>query len=89
MNIKVLGTGCAKCNALEKAVKEVVSEMNIDAVVEDIKDINKIIDYQILLTPGLIINEKVISMGTVPNKQQLMKYFNDAMQKEKKDRNTT
>jgi small redox-active disulfide protein 2 len=86
MNIKVLGTGCAKCHALEKAVKDAVNEMKIDATIEDIKDIKKIMDYQILFTPGLIINEKIVSTGTVPSKQEVMKYINEAMNQENNSR---
>lgn len=78
MNIKVLGTGCAKCHALEKSVREVVSEMKIDATIEDIKDIKKIMEYQILFTPGLMINEKVVSTGTVPSKQEIKNFINQA-----------
>jgi small redox-active disulfide protein 2 len=79
MNIKVLGTGCAKCHALEQAVHDVVSEMKIEATIEDIKDIQKIMDYQILFTPGLIINDKVVSSGTVPSKQEIKQFINEAM----------
>jgi small redox-active disulfide protein 2 len=79
MNIKVLGTGCAKCHALKKAVHDVVNEMKIDATIEDIKDIQKIMDYQILFTPGLVINDKVVSSGNVPNKQEIKRFIDEAM----------
>ena len=83
MNIKVLGTGCAKCHALEKSVKDAVNEMKVEATIEDIKDIKKIMDYQILFTPGLIINDKVVSSGTVPSKKEIMQFINEAMNQEK------
>jgi len=73
MNIKILGPGCAKCQLLEKTVKEVVSEMKIDATVEDVKDMKKIMEYPILMTPGLVINEKVVSSGKVLNKAEVAK----------------
>jgi small redox-active disulfide protein 2 len=73
MNIKILGTGCAKCHALEKSVREAVSEMKIDASVEEVKDMGKILEYPILTTPGLVINEKVVSSGKVLKKEEVVK----------------
>lgn len=66
MNIKVLGPGCAKCMSLEKTVKEVVAALELDITVEEIKDMQKIMKYPILMTPGLVINEKVVLSGKVP-----------------------
>jgi small redox-active disulfide protein 2 len=73
MNIKILGTGCAKCQTLEKTVKEVVAELKIDATVEEVKDMKKILEYPILMTPGLVINEKVVSSGKVLSKAEVTK----------------
>jgi small redox-active disulfide protein 2 len=78
MNIKVLGAGCAKCHALDKAVREVVQEMKLDASVEYITDMQKIMQYPILATPGLVIDEKLVVAGKVPDKKQLAKYLTDA-----------
>jgi len=78
VNIKVLGPGCAKCQQLEKTVKEVVKEMKIDATVEEVKDMKKIMEYPILMTPGLVINEKVVSSGKVPGKSEILKLIEDA-----------
>ncbi|OGO16957.1 MAG: hypothetical protein A2Z02_00640 [Chloroflexi bacterium RBG_16_48_7] len=80
MNIKVLGAGCSKCHALDKAVREVVNEMKIDANVEYITDMKKIMEYPILATPGLVIDEKLVVAGKVPDKKELAKYINTAMQ---------
>ena len=78
MNIKILGTGCAKCHALEKTVREVVAEMKIEATIEDVKDMKKILEYPILTTPGLVINEKVVSAGKVPSKTEIATFIEKA-----------
>jgi small redox-active disulfide protein 2 len=71
MNVKILGTGCSKCIALDKAVRELVKELNLDITVEKIEDIQKIISYSVLTTPALVINEKVVSTGKVLNKKEI------------------
>ncbi|MBK5202965.1 MAG: thioredoxin family protein [Prolixibacteraceae bacterium] len=63
MEIKILGTGCAKCKALEATVKKVVAELGIEANVLDEKDVIKIMDYNVMRTPALVIDEKVVSQG--------------------------
>ena len=71
MEIKVLGTGCANCKALEKAVINTLTEMNFAANVEKVEDIQKILGYGIMRTPGLVINEKVVLTGRVPSSKEL------------------
>jgi len=71
MEIKILGTGCANCKTLEKAVNNVIGEMKIDAIVVKEEDIQKIMSYGIMKTPGLVINEKVVLSGRVPNLKEL------------------
>jgi len=71
MDIKVLGIGCVKCKALEKSVREAVEEMNIQANVTKVQDIVEILDYGILRTPGLVINEKVVSSGHILSVSQV------------------
>ncbi len=84
MNIKVLGPGCAKCHSLDKLVREVVKELDINAEVEYIQDIVKILEYPILITPGLVINEEVVCSGSVPSKEDIIKYITTALNKEGK-----
>lgn len=71
LDIKVLGTGCANCIKLENLVKEVVSESNLSANVEKVTDREKFMDYGVMLTPGLVVNEKVLSSGKIPTKSTL------------------
>ena len=82
MEIKVLGPGCAKCQQLEKIVKEVVKELGVDVKIEDIKDIKKIMEYPILTTPGLVINEKLVCSGRVPDKAEITTFITTALAKE-------
>jgi small redox-active disulfide protein 2 len=82
MNIKVLGPGCGRCQQLEKTVKEVVKELGIEATVEEVKDIKKFIDYNVMMTPGLVINEQVVSFGKVPSKAEVTQLIINALAKE-------
>lgn len=76
MNIKVLGTGCAKCKTAEKVANEAVKEMGIEAQVEKVEDIYKIMQYGVMRTPAIVINEKVIMSGKVPSKKELIELLN-------------
>lgn len=78
MDIKVLGPGCAKCRALEKQVQEVVTELGMDATVEEVKDMVKIMEYRVMITPGLVIDGKVVSSGHVPSKGDVRKMIEEA-----------
>ena len=71
MEIKVLGTGCPKCKALEKATQNAVADMGIEATIVKEEDIMKIMGYGIMHTPGLVINEKVVFSGRIPSANEL------------------
>ncbi len=71
MVIKVLGTGCPRCKALEKATRDAVAEMNIEAKIEKVEDIVKIMNYGIMHTPALVVNEKVVVSGRVPSVNEI------------------
>ena len=66
-SIKILGTGCAKCKQVEAIVRSTVAEMGIDATVEKIEDIEKIMEYNVLVTPVLVIDEEIKIKGRVPS----------------------
>ena len=66
MEIKVLGTGCARCRSLEKITRKAAEELNLDATVEKVEDIQKIMEYAVMRTPALVINDKVVLSGQVP-----------------------
>ncbi len=67
MEIKVLGSGCARCKSLEKITRKAVEELNLDASVEKVEDFQKIMEYAVMRTPALVIDEKVVLSGQVPN----------------------
>jgi small redox-active disulfide protein 2 len=71
MDIKVLGPGCPKCKTLEKATREAVAESGVDATVSKVDDIVEIMNYGVMRTPALVINNKVIFSGKVPGMKEL------------------
>ena len=81
MNIKILGPGCARCDQLEKITKEVVKELGIDVSLEHVKDVKKIMEYPILHTPGLVLNEELVCSGRVPTKAEVTTYITTALNK--------
>ena len=75
ISVKILGTGCKKCLTLEQKVKAVIALNNIDAAVEKVTDLNDIMNYGIMMTPGLVVNEKVVCAGTIPNDEQILNWL--------------
>ncbi|MBQ3755562.1 MAG: TM0996/MTH895 family glutaredoxin-like protein [Oscillospiraceae bacterium] len=75
MNIKVLGGGCCKCENLLEAVKAAVAEKGIEAEIEYITDMARIMEYGIMSTPALMVNNRVVSMGRVLKAKDVMKYL--------------
>ncbi len=75
MEIKVLGTGCPKCKALEKATQDVITEMAVDASITKEEDIMKIMEYGIMHTPGLVIDGKVVMSGRVPSTKEIQQFI--------------
>lgn len=69
--IKILGAGCARCNQLAEAVKAVIAAEGIDASVEKIQDIQKIMAYNVLSIPALVVDEEVLCKGRIPEHEEL------------------
>jgi small redox-active disulfide protein 2 len=77
MKIEVLGTGCAKCVTLEKVVKEAVAKSGKFAQIQKVDDIMKIMEYQVVSTPGLVIDGKVVSSGKVLSVDEVLTFINN------------
>ncbi len=73
--IKILGTGCPKCKATTQLVEEVVIENNINADIIKIEDLMEIMEYNVLSTPAVIIDEKIMIKGRVPKKTEIEGLF--------------
>ncbi len=75
MDIKVLGPGCKKCKATKEAVQQVIDELGLDAHVDEVTDMSEIMKYNVLTTPGVVIDGKVVSKGKVPDKKEIRKWL--------------
>lgn len=72
MEIKILGTGCQKCMKLEKAVREVVADNNLEATVTKVEDIVEIMGYGVMTTPAMLVDNKVLIKGRVPSPKEIL-----------------
>ena len=77
ISVKILGTSCKKCQTLEAKVRDLVTRNGIDAVVEKVTDLQEMVNYGIMMTPGLIINEKVKSYGIIPKDDQIITWLKE------------
>ena len=71
MLIKILGSGCAKCNRLEQLTREVVTELGLDASFEHVTKMDEIMAYPIMTTPALVVDEVVKVAGRMPSKYEI------------------
>lgn len=79
VNIKVCGSGCANCIKLAEMCQNIIDEKKIEGVVEKVTDPNIFGELGIWVTPGLIINDKVVSSGKIPTQSTLEHWINDAV----------
>ena len=80
LTIKVLGSGCANCKRVEQIANRVVKEMGLEAKVIKVTDYNEITSYNILSTPGLVINENVVCSGRIPTPAEVTTWVADALE---------
>ena len=79
LTIKVLGSGCANCKRVEQIANKVVAEMALEAEVIKVTDYNDIAAYNILSTPGLVINENVVCSGRIPSPAEVTTWLTTAL----------
>ena len=72
MLIKILGSGCAKCNRLEQLTREAVAELGLTADFEHVRDMEQIMAYPVMTTPALVVDEQVKVAGRIPGKEELL-----------------
>jgi small redox-active disulfide protein 2 len=77
MKIKILGTGCAKCKKLAQIAQETVNELGISAEVVKVENIDDIMNYDVMMTPALVIDGDVKSAGRIPSKDEIKKWINE------------
>jgi small redox-active disulfide protein 2 len=71
LTVKVLGSGCANCKKLEAVTRKVVADLGLQAEIEKVTDYAEIMKYPILSTPGLVVNEQVVSAGRIPSEAEI------------------
>ena len=77
-SVKILGGGCAKCNALEAATLEALQELGMDTAIEHVKDYTQIAAYGVMSTPALVVDEKVLASGRVLTRDEIVKLLTAA-----------
>ncbi len=75
--IKILGTGCPSCVSAEKVVSNIVKELNIEAKIVKVTDIQEIMIYDVMRTPAIVIDGKVVIVGKIPSKEDLLPFLVD------------
>lgn len=79
LQIKVLGPGCPNCEKVEAAAKKAVANFRVEAHIEKVTDHGEIMNYNVLSTPGLVINEKLVSAGRIPSDAEVMTWVANAL----------
>jgi small redox-active disulfide protein 2 len=72
MKVQILGSGCAKCKTLEERVRQLVTKHQLPVEVEKVTDLQEIIKYGIMMTPGLVVDGVVKSVGSIPKDEQIL-----------------
>jgi len=82
LTIKVIGPGCQNCQNLASLAQRALDNLAIEAKVEKVTDYSEIMKYKILATPGLVINEKVVTAGRVPTEAEITTFLTNALMEE-------
>jgi small redox-active disulfide protein 2 len=77
MEIKILGTGCPRCNEVEKRILNALAKLNVPADVHKVKNIKEIAEFGVFGTPGLVINDKVKSSGRIPSLAEIKAWIQE------------
>jgi small redox-active disulfide protein 2 len=80
LTIKVLGSGCANCKKVEAIARQAVANMGVEAEVIKVTEYAEMMEYNIMSTPGLVINEKLVSAGKIPNEAQVTSWLAEALE---------
>lgn len=79
LTIKVLGSGCANCKRVEQIAHKVVNELGIEAEIIKVTEYPDIMKYNVMSTPGLVINEKLVSAGRIPSEAEITTFLTNAL----------
>ena len=79
LNIKILGSGCANCQKVEQIAKKVVAMLSVDATIQKVTEMQDIMKYPILSTPGLVVNEKLVCAGRIPSEAEVTTWVTSAL----------
>ncbi len=71
LNVKILGSGCANCKKLEATTRKVIDSLGLEAEIIKVTAYDEIMKYPILSTPGLVVNEKLVSAGRIPSEAEI------------------
>ncbi len=80
LTIKILGSGCANCKRVEQIARKVVADMALEAEIIKVTEYPEIMKYNILATPGLVVNEKVVSSGRIPTPAEVTTWLVNALE---------
>ena len=80
MDIKILGSGCINCEKVEKLVREAVAEAGVEADIEKVSDIMKIVEYGVFGTPAVVVDGEVKSVGKIPKKEEILAWLGKGAQ---------
>ena len=80
LQIKILGSGCPNCKKLEEEARKAVSNLAVEAEIQKVTDYQEIMEYDVLSTPGLVINEEVVSSGRIPSQGEITSFLTSALE---------